>query len=961
MRLHILAALQNMASCADASDNIFPQPQNWLELCALAARTAVEEGHFRTTKQALGAMANFAILRTAQEALQGHYCSDHGLPFAPFGHMLAAHPVEESSEEEAEQLDAADIKAKVESTTQESSGTSSDSDTAQESPDPGVQQSSKSHIADPEMEESLARASEKVPPEMIQSMLALIQVKALRPASGDVPSSLVSLASSAAAALANFAQDTDLERLLGSMGGIEMTIDALGLLDAEEFQLQAVRFLWNMTFSRANQQRFMDHDGLGKVLAAMQTFQKTHHSPLQEHGCGVLRNLAHGDARHKRALLRSGVIKAVCEALRKFYQEINVCTQAVFALTALCLGAPPAALQAKKYGALRWLVSALKLTGDNAEITELILQALEALLLVPQALTPFGRRKGHLEVLQVLDRFAEDTTVHMVFRTLAAALSHTNLKDMEMEKGEEPAPSGSEELWELMAKAPGTTIRNDLMDRGIIQKVIDALQKFEEYTIAIEAGAGVLMNVALEVKERDEDATNLQRKLDVGLACHKCLTIIGHLATSAEKMQSTGFVSNLFRLLAAVALHEEIALLLHRKQAASKALEYLKAYWDVPTVQASGCAFLSNLANSKLRIREAIVGVGTLEYLIDQLKGSKHQALIVQSMCKALKDLAPAEAAVQILRTYKLLDLVFEAADEHLEEPHVMEASLALLWTLSAIHRYAEELNRKGTTQRALQVLQRHRAHHEVCRCGAGLLRNLFAAPLSAKAADDCLASGGVRLLLEALWQHCLPPVQGTMSQAAYTMAKRGSMDSIGSSPGNGPKRAGSILEAGKAVPRAGSTLARDSQLEGANPRVTNRRNSVRRNSVRRVSDPDLSVKIFDLEAADRVTTEEKMAVAEQILAALKNLVAYSKLAAALAEEIYRSEEWDNLRMVVELYPKSIMVQYQGFELIGKLVTEKRELRAAFRAIADHVLLTNLNHRNTPVADVAELLLEALN
>jgi hypothetical protein len=33
------------------------------------------------------------------------------------------------------------------------------------------------------------------------------------------------------------------------------------------------------------------------------------------------------------------------------------------------------------------------------------------------------------------------------------------------------------------------------------------------------------------------------------------------------------------------------------------------------------------------------------------------------------------------------------------------------------------------------------------------------------------------------------------------------------------------------------------------------------------------------------------------------------KLSTALAEEIYKNEEWDNLRMVVELYPKSIMGQ----------------------------------------------------
>ena len=37
------AALQNMAACVDESPHIFPYPEHWLELCALAAQTAVEE------------------------------------------------------------------------------------------------------------------------------------------------------------------------------------------------------------------------------------------------------------------------------------------------------------------------------------------------------------------------------------------------------------------------------------------------------------------------------------------------------------------------------------------------------------------------------------------------------------------------------------------------------------------------------------------------------------------------------------------------------------------------------------------------------------------------------------------------------------------------------------------------------------------------------------------------------
>lgn len=208
------------------------------------------------------------------------------------------------------------------------------------------------------------------------------------------------------------------------------------------------------------------------------------------------------------------------------------------------------------------------------------------------------------------------------------------------------------------------------------------------------------------------------------------------------------------------------------------------------------------------------------------------------------------------------------------------------------------------------------------------------------------------------------------MSQAAYAWAKRGSMESMDPEGEAGPpKRAGSTLE-GNGINRAGSILGRrgsnlPQEANGAGPSgrraSVGRTSGIRRNSIRRQSDPDLAVKVFNLDAADAVSTVEKMAVAEQILAALRNLVAFSKLSSALAEEIYKNEEWDNLRMVVELYPKSIMVQYQGFELVGKLVTAKRELRAAFRQIADHVLLTNLNHKNTPVADVAELLLEALN
>ncbi|CAJ1349374.1 unnamed protein product [Effrenium voratum] len=691
---------------------------------------------------------------------------------------------------------------------------------------------------DQDMEFSLTKANGKVPEGMIQKMLELVQASRKAPQADDARRSGASLvAASAAATLANFAQDTDIERFIGSLGGLEIMLDSMEVA-TEDFHLQATRFLWNMTFSKANQQRFIDHGGIAKLVDSMKRFQQPHHGPLQEQGCGVIRNLACGHSgRHKRALLKSGTIRALCKALKLFHQEANVCVQAMAALTELCLGAPPAAHQARTLGALRWLLTAsLKLAGTNAQVTEQVLEALEAILLIPQALAAFGQHGGHLEVLKVLDRFSSDTTVLLAFRTLAAALSHTKLKEMvDGDSTEDLAyliTSSAEretqlEYWKQMGKSPGSLIRQDLLDAGLIQKVIDALQQFDQYTIAIEAGAGVLMNLTLEVQEVDQDEKHLQRKLDVGMACHGCLEIIGHLS---GQRNTAGFASNMFRLLAAVSLHEEIALLLHRKQAAKTALEYLQAYEEEPVVQAAGCAFLGNLANAKLHIREGIVEVGVLDFLIALLVRKRSVALVVQSACKALKELSPAEAALGILKRFPIVDNVFQAADPHLAEAHLGETDQSELLGMGAliaaalhIHgnlvasgcessdavmmlsaidtNYAEELNKKQTTTRVLQVLRTHRAHHEVCRCCGGLLRNLFSAPLSAQASEECLAAEGLRLLLDALWTHCVPPVEGTMSRANYVLANRGSMDSVD----EGPQRAGSTLAQGNGGVRRGS------------------------------------------------------------------------------------------------------------------------------------------------------------
>ncbi|CAE7249893.1 unnamed protein product, partial [Symbiodinium sp. KB8] len=387
----------------------------------------------------------------------------------------------------------------------------------------------------------------------------------------------------------------------------------------------------------------------------------------------VLRNLAYGHTgRHKLKLLQSGVIQCLCEALERFYRDVQVCLQAVAGLTAMCDRAPPAALQASQNGAITWLVRALKLTGDKIDITQQILQALASILIIPEALTPFGLRGGHLEVLKVVDRLPSDGTLLLAFRTLAAALSHTKLKDLkdqnlaaimaqeleEQEDDDNPMSAAEKEnlisQWQLMSDAPGSQIRIDLTDAQIIRKVVNA-------------AAGVLLNLALEVHEKlEKDEYHLNRKLEVGLECHKCLTIIGHLA--AERSESNaGFAANMFYLLAAVSLNEEVSLLLYREQAAARSLQYMKAYKNQPRVQAAGAAFLSNLAKTKLRIREAVVEVGCIEYLLSLLSACKDDATVVSATARVLKDLLPAQAAYEIVRKHDIINLIFEAVDQHVD------------------------------------------------------------------------------------------------------------------------------------------------------------------------------------------------------------------------------------------------------------------------------------------------------
>jgi len=65
--------------------------------------------------------------------------------------------------------------------------------------------------------------------------------------------------------------------------------------------------------------------------------------------------------------------------------------------------------------------------------------------------------------------------------------------------------------------------------------------------------------------------------------------------------------------------------------------------------------------------------------------------------------------------------------------------------------------------------------------------------------------------------------------------------------------------------------------------------------------------------------------------------------------------------LVLELHPNSAMLQYQGLDFLNQLLVVRRDIKPCVSGMADHILMMSNRHRKTPVSDIAELVLEAIN
>jgi len=101
--------------------------------------------------------------------------------------------------------------------------------------------------------------------------------------------------------------------------------------------------------------------------------------------------------------------------------------------------------------------------------------------------------------------------------------------------------------------------------------------------------------------------------------------------------------------------------------------------------------------------------------------------------------------------------------------------------------------------------------------------------------------------------------------------------------------------------------------------------------------------------------------VAEQLLAVLSNIsILAGEHLELLANEMMVAREVDRLLTILEEHVRIAAVQYQGFALISRLVAYNREMKPVFNTVVPHALQMLVTHRNTPVVDMVEAVLEEI-
>jgi len=429
------------------------------------------------------------------------------------------------------------------------------------------------------------------------------------------------------------------------------------------------------------------------------------------------------------------------------------------------------------------LIIALRKTGDDPDLTEQVLHAMEFVLVTPRARRPFCKALGHLDVLNSMERFTMSTTVLRACRTLAGAMCITqNFTEQDLSDSEEEEAL-EEDDDELLIRAGGSTatrdqlkkereekkkrkkeegpmrrkpsfrMRLDLAEQGAVDKLCNHLEVFSEHLDVLEAVLGSIRNLILDLP----GMKNMGLKQTVGSKAALLVRTVSLWVDRPEtRREAMRFTALMFTLLASLALNSDAAIMLHRQQAAEKALEWMSMYHHDAPVQCTGCAFLKNFAGSLLRVRAEIVECGGVRQISEILQRFLKNPQVIQEAIRALHNFAMADGCGEEAAENLVVRRTLTAVHEHNHDVQLNAVGFALLWNISTTNIVASAIVVQDGVKSALRAITSfHDEPQVIGNCG-GLLRNLLAGEHKEVVSHTISKSGmnSYCLLRDSLYRH---------------------------------------------------------------------------------------------------------------------------------------------------------------------------------------------------------------
>jgi len=565
---------------------------------------------------------------------------------------------------------------------------------------------------------------------------------------------------------------------------------------------------------------------------------------------------------------------------------------------------------------MRALIRALKSAGDDTDLMENFLHAVELVLISPVAAKPFCESKGHIEVIGIIERFPNQwSTMLRCCRVLAAAMVlHRGYVEDELADSDEEEQDNSEYLGSPKSGSPRSSVREDpsargdspragsprvrssksakqieierqeekervkklkaaqgpriaslrmrleLLNQSVVEKLCNGITTFKDNLGVLEAIVGALRNLVMDIPGVESELLKAL-KPETGDRSDSILKVtLTYVRDAALRHQSARFVSLVLSLFCSLSLNVKATSVLHRQTAGEKALDWMQLYSHDDGVQVAGCAFLKNFAASQLRIRQYLVEIGAVGQIADLLESFLNSTDVLEEAMRTLHNLAMADGCGVDAAENFLPRRVFKVLDTHKDIATLNAVGFALLWNVSTTNLVNKAIVVQNGVQRSVSAVRRFPNAPGTIGSIAGMLRNLLAGDDAEEVSHKIHKEGGYKTLREALFKH------------------------------------------------------RDHPM-----------------------------------------------MVEQIFAVFSNVcILCGAHLDFMCSEFMSAEEAKRTKQVLELHPKAAPVQYQGFAMIGRLVAYDLVRKPCFNIIIPHALMMLTYHRNTPVVDMVESVLEEI-